>query len=147
MKAMVKKMADDFKKAQQKEILTKDFAGWNFQEDLISEMVRKSREKGDLDSLPGKGKPFQWEEHPGEPEGERALNRILKNNGVVPPWIQLDKEIRESIEIMEALSLGDNDAGRSRRKEMVQEINQKIAKFNLICPVSSLQKRRLTQEK
>jgi len=51
--------------------------------------------KGDFDDLPGKGKPLQYEErNPMVDFTTHNLNKILINNGYVPEWITLEKEIR-----------------------------------------------------
>jgi hypothetical protein len=139
-------VTNDYKKIQQKEILMKDVVGRNFQEDLIGEIVRRSREKGDLDNLPGQGKPLDLEENHYEPVGDRITNRIMKSNNILPPWIQLDKEIREAIEQLEQFTQSEMTNKAAKLTEMIDEINKKIAKFNIICPVSSLQKRRLKRD-
>ncbi|MBP5998695.1 MAG: DUF1992 domain-containing protein [Azonexus sp.] len=49
--------------------------------------------RGDLDSLPGAGKPLEFEDGPLVTPEQRMVNRILKNAGFTPREIVLRKEI------------------------------------------------------
>ena len=55
----------------------------------ISEAVLR----GDLDGLPGAGKPLEFADDPLVAPEQRMLNRILKNAGFTPREIVLRKEI------------------------------------------------------
>ena len=55
----------------------------------ISEAVLR----GDLDGLPGAGKPLEFEDDPLVTPEQRMVNRILKNAGFTPREIVLRKEI------------------------------------------------------
>lgn len=129
----------DDKKIQQKEILMKDVAGRPNYEDLVSELFRQSREKGDLDNLPGKGKPLQMDDDSEVPEESRVANRIMKNNHILPKWIELNKQIEAGIEALPRIK--DRDVFEEKKKE----INKKIAQYNLVCP-PLLQKKRVHRE-
>ena len=51
--------------------------------------------KGDFDDLPGKGKPLRYShDNPYVDAMTHNINKILINNGYVPPWVTLEKEIR-----------------------------------------------------
>jgi hypothetical protein len=68
---------------------------------LVAERrIQEAIDEGKFDDLPGKGKPLDLEEDVSTPAHLRVANRILKNAGVLPDWMQLDAEIdrqRESI--------------------------------------------------
>jgi len=49
--------------------------------------------RGDLDGLPGVGKPLEFEDDPLVTPEQRMVNRILKNAGFTPREIVLRKEI------------------------------------------------------
>ncbi len=49
--------------------------------------------RGDLDGLPGAGKPLEFEDDPLVTPEQRMVNRILKNAGFTPREIVLRKEI------------------------------------------------------
>ena len=62
--------------------------------DQIAEIkIKEALEQGQLDDLPGQGKPVNLEDDRTVPEEFRMAYRILKNSGFVPPEIQLRGEI------------------------------------------------------
>jgi hypothetical protein len=68
---------------------------------LVAERrIQEAIDDGKFDNLPGKGKPINLEEDMSSPPHLRVANRILKNAGVLPDWMQLDADIdreRESL--------------------------------------------------
>jgi hypothetical protein len=59
----------------------------------IDRAITDAQRRGDFDDLPGAGKPLDISSNPLAPEWD-AASGILKSAGVVPLWIELDKEIR-----------------------------------------------------
>ena len=57
--------------------------------------IQEAIEEGQFDNLPGKGQPIVFTDDPMTPPHLRLANRILKNAGVLPEWMQLQKEIQE----------------------------------------------------
>lgn len=106
-----------------KRILSRDWMDDVIQEDL------KKEEIGHL-----LGKPINLN----EPQDlEYQFNKTLKNANFLPPWIELQHEIRDQIgkllAKMESLSDGEIE-------EEIKEINLKIRKYNQSCPATTLQK-------
>ena len=64
--------------------------------------IQDAIDEGLFDNLPGRGKPLDLTENPFKPPGMRAVNRLLRQNKVLPPWLLLEKEIEAS----RALALG-----------------------------------------
>ena len=62
-------------------------------EDPLDKIMREARERGEFNDLPGKGKPFQWEDESMVPEDQRMANRLLKNNNFTLDWIEMGKEL------------------------------------------------------
>lgn len=60
-------------------------------EERIAEAIRR----GDFDDLPGAGKPLDLDGDPLVPEDVRAIYRILKNAGFVPPEVIERREIAQ----------------------------------------------------
>ncbi|KAL6585423.1 hypothetical protein OROMI_002069 [Orobanche minor] len=54
-------------------------------------------EEGKFENLPGKGKPLDLNSNPHADPAEDTLYRILHKNGCAPDWIELNKDIRNSI--------------------------------------------------
>lgn len=67
-------------------------------EDLVEERIRKAREKGAFDNLKGFGKPLNLYENPFEPADMRMANKILKDAGFAPYWVELGKDIDAEID-------------------------------------------------
>ena len=61
---------------------------------LIAERkIREAIEEGAFEHLEGTGKPLDLSENPFEDPSDRMANRLLKNNGFAPDWIEEAKEI------------------------------------------------------
>ncbi|MDR9856909.1 DUF1992 domain-containing protein [Paenibacillus sp. VCA1] len=97
-------------------------------EGMIESAVDEFAKNGGFDDLPGKGKPIKIE------EGD-MLTTILKNANVQPPWIELRKEIAADLKRVTELGLTAVEVDAK-----LEEINQKIRKYNRLVPNSLLQK-------
>ncbi|WP_244513319.1 DUF1992 domain-containing protein [Oceanobacillus limi] len=103
----------------------------------MSEIIRKAEQDGHFDDLPGKGKPLKLDRNYGGNPYEAQLNKTLKDNHVLPRWVQLGNEIDQLKEIISTLD------GKERRKK-VKEVNKKIKEFNYACP-PSLQRNKVAE--
>src|SRR5438477_13003181 len=66
----------------------------SFNVDRIAERkIQKAIDDGAFDDLPGKGKPLNLDDDPFTPPHLRLANRILKNAGVLPDWMQVEQEM------------------------------------------------------
>jgi len=68
-------------------------------------------ERGELDNLPGHGKPLQLDDDSMVPPELRAAYRILKNAGFVPPQIAIRKDITS----LQGLIMQSEDEAEVRR--------------------------------
>ena len=60
-------------------------------EDLIADAMNK----GEFDNISGKGKPLDFtERNPLVDSDTHNINKILINNGYMPEWISLEREIK-----------------------------------------------------
>jgi len=133
-------------------------------EDLVEEKIRKAMEAGAFDNLKGKGKPLNLQENPFEPPDMRMANKILKDAGFSPYWMELGKDVDAAIEkfwkeVDKFIALqrikGDSDKKNpnlaQRRQEQflkeaeekLKEINRMIDNFNCHCPMWWLGRGRL----
>jgi hypothetical protein len=78
---------------------------------LAERKIAAALEAGELDGLPGEGKPLDLDDDPLVPEDQRVAYRILKNAGFVPPELA---EARERVELHALVARLDDDAGRRR---------------------------------
>ena len=69
---------------------------------IAERKIQDAIDEGLFDNLPGRGQPLDLSENPFEPPGMRAVNRLLRQNKVLPPWLLLEQEIEAS----RALALG-----------------------------------------
>ena len=83
-----------------------------------------------FDNLPGKGKPLNLDKDLSY-NPEKQLYRTLKNNHVLPRWIEISKEIDD---LKEKLKENTNTAEAAN---LIRTINKKVLEHNLLCPASA----------
>ena len=119
------------KKLKKQEILVKDEKVWSFTyEDHISSIVKQAEKTGAFNDLPGKGKPLNLDKDLSY-NPDKQLYRTLKNNHVLPRWIELSKEIDHLKENLKELT--DNVEAAM----LIPTINKKVSEHNLLCPPSA----------
>ncbi|QDC08422.1 DUF1992 domain-containing protein [Oceanicola sp. D3] len=89
--------------------------------DLITAKIRAAEADGQFDNLPGAGKPLP----PCDDPENAVMHRILKDNGAVPEFVSLSRELARLRE--ELRETGD----RTRRAEIVREMSMTEAKIEL----------------
>jgi hypothetical protein len=60
---------------------------------IAERKIQEGIEEGKFDNLPGKGKPLELNDGDSLPLDMRMANKVLKNAGVLPEWIQVQHEI------------------------------------------------------
>lgn len=134
---------------------------------IAERKIQDAIDDGLFDNLPGRGQPLDLSVNPFEPPGMGAINRLLKHNKVLPPWLLIEREI----EAGRALALGVLarwEASEANLREMPQypvfrakareayarhlkETNDLILKYNYSSPfqfrtqIPFLMKRRLAE--
>lgn len=68
-------------------------------DDYVQEEIAGMQARGELDNLPQQGKPIKIWKTDVNPEYDLAFSR-LKNAGVMPMWMELDKEVGEKTELL-----------------------------------------------
>lgn len=105
---------------------------------LIAERkVEDAMAQGIFDDLAGAGRPVRLDDDPFEDPSLRMAHRLLRNNGFAPAWIEEGKEIDAAIE---ALRTDLRRLDPERLRQRAQELNQRIASFNLKTPAAICQK-------
>ncbi|MGJ8625080.1 MAG: DUF1992 domain-containing protein [Yoonia sp.] len=90
-------------------------------EDLVDARIRAAQADGVFDDLAGQGKPLPPEDDP-----ENALiNRLMRENGAVPEFVSLSRELERLRE--ELAETGD----RTRRADILKEMSMMDAKIDL----------------
>lgn len=114
-------------------------------ESLIDRQIRAAEEAGQLRDLPGAGRPLDLDDDRGVPDELRAGFRLLKNAGCAPPWIELQRSIREEQAALEGWLAGvssrwptlgprDRAALRVEHERRLRELNRQIMTYNLTAP-------------
>ncbi|EDY21885.1 conserved hypothetical protein [Chthoniobacter flavus Ellin428] len=78
---------------------------------LAENRIEEAIASGEFENLPGKGQPLDLAEYFALPAAERAGSMLLKNANVIPPEVQMLKEIGE---LEEAITRSEN-AGEEDR--------------------------------
>lgn len=114
-------------------------------ESLIDQHIRQAEADGQFQNLRGAGKPLDLDDDKDVPEELRVGFRMLKNAGYAPPWIELQKSIREDQAALEAwraranqrwprLGEGDRVVLRAEYEQRLRDLNKQIANYNLVAP-------------
>lgn len=93
---------------------------------IAEQKIREAIERGELDNLPGKGKPLEIEDLSLVPEDLRAGYIILKNAGVLPEEMELKKELVTLERLIECCY------DEEERQELKRQLNEKILRFNIL---------------
>jgi hypothetical protein len=95
------------------------------QDDHIGRALRESEASGELRSAPSFGKPLEadtgWEQTPDE---LRLPFKILKDAGVVPPEVEVMREIAE---LQRQLAACGDPAGRQSLQKQISDKQQHLA--------------------
>ena len=85
--------------------------------DAIAEKkIAEAIARGELDDLPGAGKPLELDDDANVPEDLRVADRILKNAGFVPPQVESLREIGQLERLVEEKSVDDPEKAKLLRK-------------------------------
>ena len=83
---------------------------------LAEKKIAEAIARGELDDLPGAGKPLQLDDDANVPEDLRVAYRILKNAGFVPPEIDSLREIGQLERLVEEKASDDPGKAKLLRK-------------------------------
>ncbi len=93
---------------------------------VAEKRIKEAIDNGEFDNLRGAGKPLIFEDESWIPEDLRLAYRILRNNGFMPPELELRNDIINLRRFIETI---DDDKERVRK---IRELNFKITKFELM---------------
>lgn len=94
-------------------------------DELAEQRIAEARDRGELEGLPGQGKPLRLDDDSLVPEHLRAAFRILKNAGYLPPELRVLREIEEVEDLLRALPDTDH-AGRSRAHRRLELLRMRM---------------------
>ena len=85
---------------------------------IVERKIEEAIARGELDGLPGAGRPLELDDDALVPEDLRMAYRILKNAGYIPPEV----ETVNHIAALERFALGD---ALGRARELVRRADQR----------------------
>jgi hypothetical protein len=88
---------------------------------LVEARVAQAAARGELDDLPGAGRPLPPDDDPLVPETLRTAHRLLKNAGYLPEELRLRGEIREAEDLLRATDDAAARACHARRLRLLLE--------------------------
>lgn len=86
----------------------------NLLDQIAEQRIQDAIQRGELQGLPGEGRPLELDDDSAIPEELRAAYRILKNAGFLPPELQLRKELREAEQLLQQLPESERSRARAR---------------------------------
>jgi hypothetical protein len=92
---------------------------------IAEDRIQRAMEEGVFENLPGRGKPFDFEDDSTVPEDLRLAWKILRNASCVPPEVELRREIFALRQLLDAAG----DPGD--RAEIRRRLNLRILDLNL----------------
>lgn len=137
---------------------------------LVEKLIKDARSQGKFDNLANQGQPIKIEEeNPYLDEEWRIAYKIMENAGLPPAWVELDKEVEQDfahvrrdreehrrwlLRRLDEIKWGSTQHfARDLRRlhqhhqsfltnhtRRLEELNNKIDRFNYICPVNNLLK-------
>ena len=133
----------------------------------VNKQIEEAMERGEFADLPGEGKPLKLDTNPFLTPQARMTNRLLKENGFAPRWVELEKEIkREKAQLERVLmnlkarrerlaAIGRQYPSRrevigrtfeqerarviTQYSEKLENLNRKIQRVNLLMPTRNRQ--------
>jgi hypothetical protein len=93
---------------------------------IIEERIRAAQRKGEFENLNGAGKPLNLDEMNGVPEELRLAYKLLKNADLLPPEIELKKEIHQTEDLLQ------NVTDVADRYRLLKKLNFLIMKLNTV---------------
>ena len=133
----------------------------------VNKQIEEAMERGKFTDLPGKGKPLKLDTNPFLTPQARMANRLLKENGFTPRWVELEKEIKQEKAQLERVLISlkgrrerlaaivqeyphrrevisrtfEQERARviTQYSEKLENLNQKIQRVNLLMPTRNRQ--------
>jgi DnaJ family protein C protein 28 len=130
-------------------------------ERLVDRLIRESMERGEFNDLSGSGEPLDLNENPFEPPEMRTVNRLLRNAGFAPAWIEERKDIDASFnQAKTTLVRAKEIYGREGAlvdspqwaravgefRAIVAELNRRIRFYNLKAPAAGFHLKTIDDE-
>lgn len=123
---------DPLKDTQQRESQIEEGQSGSRYRDWMEEVIARHESEGGFRNLPGKGKPLKFAD---DGSFDSMFDRIVRDAGVLPRWLELQKEIFADIQELLKLQQAQKDIAPH-----IDRVNEKVRLYNKECPNPLLQK-------
>jgi hypothetical protein len=93
-------------------------------ERIVEERIREAQRRGDFKNLDGSGKPLRLSDESNIPEDLRLAYKVLRNADIMPPELELRKEILRTEDLLAQMP----DSAEKYRQ--LNKLNFMIMKLN-----------------
>lgn len=93
--------------------------------ELAEARIREAAERGELDNLPGAGRPLELDDDRMVPPELRMAYRVLKNANCLPPELDTRREIRELEDLLRHVDDGSGEQ-RSRAERRLLALRLRL---------------------
>lgn len=62
---------------------------------VVDKAIQQAMDEGQLQNLPGEGKPLKLNDDPHTPDDLKLAYKILKDNDLAPDWMQMGRELED----------------------------------------------------
>lgn len=116
---------------------------------LIDQQLEEAHANGTFDNLPGKGKPLNLGDDPNTPDDMKLAYKILKDNDIIPDWMEEGKALealRETL-IADVRKAGTTSAVSQTLRDRISSYNKRVLTHNLKLPSGFVHKRTINLER
>jgi hypothetical protein len=89
-------------------------------DELVERRILDSMRRGELNDLPGAGRPLQLDDDRLVPEELRVAYRVLRNAGYLPPEIELRRDIASAEALVSAATSEEARSAAARRLTLLR---------------------------
>lgn len=93
---------------------------------IVEERITAAQKAGAFDDLPGRGKPLEMEDLSQVPPDLRIAYHILKNARMLPPELELRKQLLSLQDLLGAVG------EEPRRRAIVKEMQEKLIQIDIL---------------
>ncbi len=101
---------------------------------IAEEKIEEARKRGELDQLPGKGAPVELEDLSRVPDDLRAGYLLLKNSGVLPEELEIQKEMLSLQRLIDCCNQEEEKEDLRKKKNELQ------VRFNMLAERKNIKK-------
>lgn len=97
---------------------------------IAENKIREAVQKGELDNIPGRGKPLNLDDLSHVPEELRAGYILLRNAGVLPEEMHLKKEIVSLQKLINCCC--EEPGGEKEIDSLKKKLTEKILRYDIL---------------